>query len=238
MTSVLACIAPDKFAAFAPVAVIIYCGEQRSRGRSRSRRSTAPPTRSCRTTAARCTAAAARCSPSKPVAMANWAAHDQCNAKFTDTRLGSQVRAPHVDGLHGPSAVDLLHHQGRRPHLARRDPDPVARAHDEADQRQQRDLEVLLGAHADELMRDSMTAHDLVVRGATVIDGTGAPGVDGRRRGRRRSDRRDRRRAGRRQPTSSTAAGSCSRRVGSTRTRISTRTSSGTRSSRRARATA
>ena len=29
---------------------------------------------------------------SKPVAMADWAAHDQCNPKFTDTRLGSQVR--------------------------------------------------------------------------------------------------------------------------------------------------
>ena len=59
MTSVLVCIAPDKFAAFAPVRSSSTAGPQ-SRGPCRSCRSTAPRIPSSPTTGARCTAAVAR----------------------------------------------------------------------------------------------------------------------------------------------------------------------------------
>ena len=37
--------------------------------------------------------------------MANWAAHDHCNAKYTDARLGSQVVRRTWSGCAGSSAV-------------------------------------------------------------------------------------------------------------------------------------
>jgi len=90
MTSVLACVAPDKFAAFAPVAVIIYCGSTKSRPVPlMSFNGTADPVVPYNGGAVHCCGGAVL--KSKPVAMADWAAHDKCNPKFTDTRIGSQV---------------------------------------------------------------------------------------------------------------------------------------------------
>ncbi len=90
MTSVLACLASDKFAAFAPVAVIIYCGSAKSRVVPLiSFNGTADPVVPFNGGAVHCCGGTVL--KSKPVAMANWAAHDHCNPKFTDTRLGTEV---------------------------------------------------------------------------------------------------------------------------------------------------
>jgi polyhydroxybutyrate depolymerase len=90
MTSLLACVAPDKFAAFAPVAVIIYCGSPKSRAVPIvSFNGTADPVVPFNGGAVHCCGGAVL--QSKPVAMANWAAHDHCNPKFTDTTLGTEV---------------------------------------------------------------------------------------------------------------------------------------------------
>jgi polyhydroxybutyrate depolymerase len=90
MTSLLACVAPDKFAAFAPVAVVIYCGSAKSRAVPLvSFNGTADPVVPFNGGAVHCCGGAVL--KSKPVAMANWAAHDHCTAKFTDVRLGSEV---------------------------------------------------------------------------------------------------------------------------------------------------
>jgi len=90
VTSLLACVAPDKFAAFAPVAVIIYCANPKSRAVPiESFNGTADPVVPFNGGAVHCCGGAVL--QSKPVAMADWAAHDHCNAKFTDTRLGTQV---------------------------------------------------------------------------------------------------------------------------------------------------
>jgi polyhydroxybutyrate depolymerase len=90
MTSVLACVDSDKFAAFAPVAVIIYCGSAKSRPVAlEAFDGTADPIVPFYGGAVHCCGGAVL--GSKPVAMANWAAHDHCDKKFTDTRLGTQV---------------------------------------------------------------------------------------------------------------------------------------------------
>ena len=91
MTSVLACTLPNKFAAFAAVAVIIYCG---SKGKPavpiEAFSGTADPVVPFNGGAVHCCGGTVL--GAAPTAMANWAAHDQCGAKYTDTRLGTQVR--------------------------------------------------------------------------------------------------------------------------------------------------
>lgn len=90
MTSVLACVDSDKFAAFAPVAVIIYCASPKSRPVAlEAFDGTADPIVPFYGGAVHCCGGSVL--GSKPVAMANWAAHDHCNPKFTDTRLATQV---------------------------------------------------------------------------------------------------------------------------------------------------
>jgi len=90
MTSLLACTASDKFAAFAPVAVIIYCASAKTRAVPLiSFNGTADPVVPFNGGAVHCCGGTVL--KSKPVAMADWAAHDQCNPKFTDTRLGTEV---------------------------------------------------------------------------------------------------------------------------------------------------
>jgi polyhydroxybutyrate depolymerase len=91
MTSVLACTLPNKFAAFAPVAVVLYCGSAKSRPVAIEGYSgTADPVVPYNGGAVHCCGGAVL--PSKPVSMAKWAAHDKCNPKFTDVRVSSQVR--------------------------------------------------------------------------------------------------------------------------------------------------
>ncbi len=69
-------------------------------------------------------------------------------------------------------------------------------------------------------------AADIVIRGGTVIDGSGAPGTRCRCRDRRRRDPRDRAEPPRRR-SSSTRRAARSRRVSSTSTRTTTRRCSG-----------
>jgi len=90
MTSVLACVDSDTFAAFAPVAVIIYCANSKSRPVAlEAFDGTADPIVPFYGGRVHCCGGSLI--GSKPVAMANWAAHDHCNKEFTDTRLGTQV---------------------------------------------------------------------------------------------------------------------------------------------------
>lgn len=106
MTSVLACVASDMFAAFGPVAVEI-----------------APP--SCKAHSVAMVAFHGTADPVVPYgggkvnccggaslgsttgAMASWAAHDHCATKFTDARLGTEVSRRTWTGCDGTSAVVL-----------------------------------------------------------------------------------------------------------------------------------
>ena len=133
--------------------------------------------------------------PSKPSAMAKWAAHDHCNAKFTDTRLGREVVRRTWSGCKPGSTRRLLHHRRRRPHVAGRDPDRSALGlTTQADQGQRRDLEVLRRAQARELIvyrrHDGVDRH-LELRGVAVgvAARAGADGEVDRRRPRSRGVR-------------------------------------------------
>ena len=92
MTSVLACVMPNRFAAFAPVAVEVFvkgCGGTRSIAIEDFKGTADPvvPYSGGRTTC---------CGHAKVAAaetsMAGWAAHDGCNATYTDTKIGTDVR--------------------------------------------------------------------------------------------------------------------------------------------------
>jgi polyhydroxybutyrate depolymerase len=111
MTSVLACVASNRFAAFGPVAVQI-----------------APP--SCGTHPVAMVAFHGTADPivpynggrvnccggailgSTPKAMATWAEHDRCSPTFTDTRLGTEVERRQWSGCAGTSAVVLYSIEG------------------------------------------------------------------------------------------------------------------------------
>ena len=104
MTSVLACTDNDKFAAFAPVAVIIYCASSTTKPVAlEAFDGTADPIVPYNGGAVHCCGGTVL--GSKPVAMANWGSHDRCNKTFTDTRLGSQVIRRTWSGCAGSSAV-------------------------------------------------------------------------------------------------------------------------------------
>jgi len=104
MTSVLACVDSDKFAAFAPVAVIVYCGSPKSRPVAlEAFDGTADPIVPFYGGAVHCCGGAVL--GSKPVAMANWAAHDHCHKQYTDTVLGTQVVRRRWSGCVSSSAT-------------------------------------------------------------------------------------------------------------------------------------
>ena len=91
MTSILACSANDKFAAFAPVAVIVYCGGNGTRPVAIAAFSgTADPVVPFNGGKVHCCGGSVVASA--PGSMASWAKYDHCGSKFTDTRLGTQVR--------------------------------------------------------------------------------------------------------------------------------------------------
>src|SRR5712672_2259104 len=90
MTSFLACVAPTKFAAFAPVAVIIDCGVKGNPPVAlASFQGTADPVVPFKGGAVHCCGGPVLAS--KPVSMAKWAAFDHCAKQHVDKRLGSQV---------------------------------------------------------------------------------------------------------------------------------------------------
>jgi polyhydroxybutyrate depolymerase len=92
MTTGLACQMSDRFAAFAAVAVIFYregCAGTRPVAIT-AFSGTADPVVPFNGGKVNCCGGAVI--GSAPAAMAGWAAHDHCNAAFTDTRVGTDVR--------------------------------------------------------------------------------------------------------------------------------------------------
>jgi polyhydroxybutyrate depolymerase len=105
MTSVLACVASNRFAAFGAVAVEIYfkgCGGSKPVSIVAFHGTADPivPFNGGRSTGP----GGATLGPA-PAAMAGWAGHDHCDAAFVDTRLGTEVRRRTWSGCDGSSAV-------------------------------------------------------------------------------------------------------------------------------------
>jgi polyhydroxybutyrate depolymerase len=104
MTSVLACLAPDKFAAFGPVAVQVYkpgCAGKFPIAMV-AFHGTADPI-----VAYNGAKAGGVDLGAVPTTMANWAAHDHCDVKYTDASLGTQVQRRTWTGCDGTSSVVL-----------------------------------------------------------------------------------------------------------------------------------
>ena len=117
MTSLLACLAPKKFAAFAAVAVIIYCGKKNGPPVAlASFQGTADPVVPYNGGAVHCCGGAVL--GSKPAAMASWAAHDHCATKPIECEPREPGGAADLDRLREGQRGRLLHHQGRRSHVA------------------------------------------------------------------------------------------------------------------------
>jgi polyhydroxybutyrate depolymerase len=103
-TSVLACLLPNKFAAFAAVAVIVFCGSKTGRAVAIEAFSgTADPVVPFNGGQVSCCGHPTL--PAAPASMAAWAAHDHCATKFTDVRLGSEVRRRTWSGCKPGSAA-------------------------------------------------------------------------------------------------------------------------------------
>jgi polyhydroxybutyrate depolymerase len=105
MTSVLACVASNRFAAFGAVAVEVYrtsCGGKQPVS-IMAFHGTADPVVAFNGGAG--TGLGAATLGPAPATMAAWAAHDHCNPAFLDTRLGTQVRRRTWSGCDGSSAV-------------------------------------------------------------------------------------------------------------------------------------
>jgi polyhydroxybutyrate depolymerase len=104
MTSVLACLAADKFAAFGPVAVQVYrpgCAGTHPIAMV-AFHGTADPIVAYNGAKADGVDLGA-----VPTTMAQWAAHDHCDAKYTDASLGTQVQRRTWTGCDGTSSVVL-----------------------------------------------------------------------------------------------------------------------------------
>jgi len=92
MSSVLACVSSDRFAAFAPVAVVLFpmvCNDTRRLGFV-GFSGTADPIVPFEGGAVRCCGMPVLGAPSD--AMAMWGAHNGCDPNFTEDRLGTEVR--------------------------------------------------------------------------------------------------------------------------------------------------
>ena len=106
MTSVLACVAPDKFAAFGPVAVQLAPPGCNDRPVAMiAFHGTKDPVVPYAGGKVNCCGGARIGSTTE--AMARWAAHDHCDAAFTDTKLGTEVSRRTWTGCRGTSAVEL-----------------------------------------------------------------------------------------------------------------------------------
>ena len=142
MTSVLACLASDRFAAFGAVRSRCTSRAAAATGRSRSSRSTGRPIGSCRSTEASLRRPGVTLGAA-PTTMAAWAEHDHCDAAFVDDAARERGAAPHVVGLRRLELGRLLHHRRWWSQLAGLDPDRAVRADHPADQRERDDLGLL-----------------------------------------------------------------------------------------------
>ena len=107
MTSVLACLAPNRFAAFGPVAVQVYrpgCAGKYPIAMV-AFHGTADPIVPYGNGRVRCCGGGAL--GAVPATMASWAAHDHCDAKYTDVSLATQVQRRTWTGCDGTSSVVL-----------------------------------------------------------------------------------------------------------------------------------
>jgi polyhydroxybutyrate depolymerase len=105
MTAGLACQMPDRFGAFAAVAVIFYregCAGARPVAIT-AFSGTADPIVPFNGGKVNCCGGAVL--GSAPAAMAGWAAHDHCRATYTDTRIGTDVRRRMWSGCDPESEV-------------------------------------------------------------------------------------------------------------------------------------
>jgi polyhydroxybutyrate depolymerase len=105
MTSVLACVAFNRFAAFGAVAVDVYqpgCGGSRPVSIV-AFHGTADPV--VPFNGGRVSCCGGPVLASAPGALAGWAAHDHCDRAFVDTRLGTQVQQRTWSGCEGGSSV-------------------------------------------------------------------------------------------------------------------------------------
>jgi polyhydroxybutyrate depolymerase len=107
VSSALACLAPNRFAAFCPVAVQVYrtgCAGKYPVAMV-AFHGTADPIVTY--TNQKVTCCGGGTLGAVPTTMAQWAAHDHCNAKFTDAGLGTQVVRRTWTGCEGTSSVVL-----------------------------------------------------------------------------------------------------------------------------------
>ncbi len=105
MTSVLACEAPNRFAAFGAVAVVVYrsgCGGSHPVALM-AFSGTADPIVPFNGGKVNCCGGSTV--GSAPGAMAGWAAHDKCGTHPTEVRLGTQVRRRTWTGCEGSGSV-------------------------------------------------------------------------------------------------------------------------------------
>jgi polyhydroxybutyrate depolymerase len=106
MSSVLACAAADRFAAFAPVAVVLYpqtiCNNTR-RVPFLGFSGTADPIVPFEGGAVQCCGNPVLPAPTD--ATSNWAVHNGCDANFTEDRLGTEVRRRTWNNCKAGSAV-------------------------------------------------------------------------------------------------------------------------------------
>ena len=105
MTSLLACAASDRFAAFGPVAVVFYdprCGNARSVPIA-AFLGTADPIVPFNGGPVHCCGGATV--PAAATSMAGWAAHDRCDARPEDRRLSSEVTLRQWSGCSSPGDV-------------------------------------------------------------------------------------------------------------------------------------
>jgi polyhydroxybutyrate depolymerase len=105
MTSALACVGSDKFAAFGAVAVIVYpagCASKTSVAIT-AFSGTADPIVPFNGGTVHC--CGGQVVGAAPGAMAQWAAHDGCGSTFSETRLGSEVRERTWTGCKGSGTV-------------------------------------------------------------------------------------------------------------------------------------
>ena len=107
VTSALACLAANRFAAFGPVAVQVYlpgCGGTYPIAMV-AFHGTADPIVPYGYAKVKCCGGAVL--GAVPTTMAHWAAHDHCDAKYSDVALGTQVRRRTWTGCDGTSLVVL-----------------------------------------------------------------------------------------------------------------------------------
>jgi polyhydroxybutyrate depolymerase len=107
VSSVLACLGPNRFAAFGPVAVQVYRPGCAGKYPVAMVAFHGTADRIVPYTDAEVTCCGGARLGAVPTTMAQWAAHDHCNPTFIDVRLGTQVERRTWTGCEGTSSIVL-----------------------------------------------------------------------------------------------------------------------------------